>query len=141
MALGVAGSLMIIDFLRPAGSRTHLGEFVQAVIDGEAWQIVTRKLDQSVGILIAYPASWIAVVVLLLVAWVVARPTSKVWQTPMMRAGAMALLACWFLGWVLNDSGIAVAALGLTVAIGAGLVLSATGFSERAAQTTRRDIA
>lgn len=141
VALGVAGSLMIIDFLRPAGSRTHLGEFVQAVIDGEAWQIVTRKLDQSVGILIAYPASWIAVVVLLLVAWVVARPTSKVWQTPMMRAGAMALLACWFLGWVLNDSGIAVAALGLTVAIGAGLVLSATGFSERAAQTTRRDIA
>lgn len=138
VAAVVAGSLMIFDWLRPPGSRTHLGEFVQAVIDGQAWGIVTRKLDQSVGILIAYPASWIAVAVLLLVAWLVTKPDLRLWQIPMMRAGASALLLCWLLGWVLNDSGIAVAALGLTVAIGAGLVLAAHAHAQPKVATPKR---
>lgn len=131
VAVAVAGALMVLDWLRPAGERSHLGDFVQQVVDGTALQVVTRKLEQSVGILLAYPASWIAVASLVLVVVALARPGSAVgrplralWVWPHLRPTAWALLACWVLGWVLNDSGIAVVAMGLTVAVGAGIAVA-----------------
>lgn len=128
LAVVVAAGVMVLDWLRPAAERSHLGDFVQAVLDGTALRIVTRKLEQSVGILLDYPVSWIAALVLALVVWAVARPGSApgrplrpLWRLPHLRSTAWALIACWVLGWVLNDSGIAVVALGLTVALGAGV--------------------
>lgn len=124
--LGVvaAGAVMVLDWRRGPGRRTHLGDFVQRVLDGEALGIVTRKLDQSLGILLSYPLSWLAVLALVLVAAVVVRrPTwsAPLWRHPGVHPAAVAGLVAVALAWVLNDSGIAVVALALTVMIAAAL--------------------
>jgi len=136
ISVAVAGVAMVADWLRPPEDRTHLGNFVAAVLNGEAWQIVTRKLDQSVGILLAYPASWLAVAALAVAVYAVAarrsglsRSLSPLWDQPLMHACATALIAVWVLGWVLNDSGISVVSLGLTVAAGAAVAVAGRGRS------------
>jgi hypothetical protein len=128
----VSAAVMVLDWLRGPQARTHLGDFVQSVVDGEATDIVLRKLDQNAGMLIAYPASWIAVVLLGLIVWGVAAPGSPpgramapLWRVPLMRSTTWALLVCWVVGWALNDSGIAIVGLGITVAVGAAISLRA----------------
>ncbi|MDQ3384114.1 MAG: hypothetical protein M3519_10075, partial [Actinomycetota bacterium] len=130
IAFAAAVLIMVLDFLRPAEARSHLGAFVQSVIDGDGWPVVTRKLDQSVGILVDYPVSWLAVAALGLVVWGLAVPSSPpgrlvapLWQVPLLHATGVALVACLVLGWVLNDSGIAIVAIGLAVAIAALLAV------------------
>lgn len=120
----VAAVVMVLDWLRGPGSRTHLGDFVQRVLDGEASAVVTRKLDQSLGILLTYPMSWFAVLALVLVAVVVLRRPA--WSAPLWRyhglyPASVAGLVAIGLGWVLNDSGIAVVALALTMVIAGAL--------------------
>ncbi|MGB3827154.1 MAG: hypothetical protein WA962_00090, partial [Ornithinimicrobium sp.] len=138
IAAAVGGVVMVADWLRPPDERSHLGNFVQAVLDGGAWQIVTRKLDQSLGILVDYPASWLAVAALAAAIYAIfarrsalSRSLRPVWDQPLMHACATALVAVWVLGWVLNDSGISVVALGLTVAAGAAVCVAAQGRSTR----------
>lgn len=130
----VAASVMVLDWLRGPERRTHLGGFVQHVLDGEALGIVTRKLDQSLGILVAYPLSWLAVVALALFAVVVVRRpawSAPLWRQEGLRPAALAGLVAMVLGWVLNDSGIAVVALALTVLVGAALAVVAEPHRDR----------
>ncbi len=138
ISVAAAAVAMVADWLRPPEDRTHLGNFVAAVLNGEAWQIVTRKLDQSVGILLAYPASWLAVAALGVGIYAVAAPRSALsrslrplWDQPLMHACATALIGVWLLGWVLNDSGISVVALGLIVSAGAAVAVAGRGRSRR----------
>ncbi len=138
ISVAAAAVAMVADWLRPPEDRTHLGNFVAAVLNGEAWQIVTRKLDQSVGILLAYPASWLAVAALAVAIYAVAAPRSALsrslrplWDEPLMHACATALIGVWLLGWVLNDSGISVVSLGLTVSAGAAVAVAGRGRSRR----------
>lgn len=128
----VAGTLMVLDWLRPAGSRTHLGEFVQSVVDGGALEIVARKLDQSLGILVRYPLSWVAVLVLAVIVWAVLAQDSRpgrrlapLWQLPMLRPTVLAVLTALVIGWALNDSGIAIVGIGLAVLIAAAVAVRA----------------
>ncbi|AXH96990.1 hypothetical protein DV701_13445 [Ornithinimicrobium avium] len=122
----VAAVVMVLDWLRGPQRRTHLGAFVQQVVDGHALGIVTRKLDQSLGILISYPLSWLAVLALVLVAVVVVRRprwSAALWEPAGTHPAALAGVVAMVLGWVLNDSGIAVVALALAVLIGAALAV------------------
>lgn len=136
LAVGAAGvavavGALVVDWSRGPGARTHLGDFAQAVLDGEAWGVVARKLDQSLGILVSYPVSWLAVLVLVAVAVVVARApawSAPLWSQPGMRSVAVAALVSMALTWALNDSGIAAVPLTLTVLIATALtVLGRTG--------------
>lgn len=131
-AIAVPGLLMFVDWLRPAGSRTHLGNFLQSVIDGGAFEIVVRKLDQSLGILVRYPVSWVAVLVLAVVLWAVLTPSSRLgtrlaplWRLPLLHATVISVLVCVVIGWAINDSGIAIVGIGLTVAIAALIAVGA----------------
>ncbi len=55
---GLLASLVaVLDWLRPAGSRTHLGEFVESVVSGEAGDVIGRKLAQNVANLGSPPCS------------------------------------------------------------------------------------
>lgn len=130
LASAAAALILLADWLRPAGERTHLGAFVQSLLDGEGGAVVARKLDQSLGILVRYPVAWAAVVVLALVVWAVAAPTSPpgrlaapLLRVPLLRDTAVALVVLWVVGWALNDSGIAVVGVGLLVAIAAALAI------------------
>lgn len=123
-AAAVTGAIMVLDWLRPAEQRTHLGNFVQSMIDGGAWDIVVRKLDENVRMVIDYPVSWIGLAVLALLVVMVLAPTSRVgsvlaplWDVPMMRASAVAILAGGLIGWAMNDSGLGL--IGLTLVLAA----------------------
>lgn len=127
-ALVLGAGVMTLDWLRGEGSRTHLGTFVQAVLDGEALGIVTRKLEQSLGILVGYPLSWLAVLALVgVLALVLRRPgrLDALWAEPGIPAVAPAAVVAMVLAWVLNDSGIASVASCLTMLIAAAVVVTA----------------
>ena len=50
-AIGVAGAVAIADWMRPASVRTHLGAFVQSVLDGDAQSIIFRKIAVNIRLL------------------------------------------------------------------------------------------
>lgn len=134
-ALALAAAVMVADWARGAGNRTHLGDFVQAVLDGEAVGIVTRKLEQSLGILISYPISWLVVLVLVALVVAVVRRAAllePLWSHHGLRSVVLAGLVGTVLAWVLNDSGIAAAAGALTMMIAAGLITLAPAGADAA---------
>ena len=117
--------LSLLDWLRPAESRSHLGRFVQTALDGGAWDIIDRKLDQNMTLLFDNRLSLLIPVGLVLLAFVLARPTSRA-ARPMrpsfarvglLRPGLIGVLVMWVIGFALNDSGTAIPAVGATVAL------------------------
>jgi type III secretory pathway component EscS len=103
----LAAVVAVLDWLRPAESRTHLGEFVQSVVSGEAGAVVGRKLAQNVANLASPPLLVIvtATVVLVVVAWRTGwRPVDA--GTAVLR-GAVVMAVVAFL---VNDSGLVIPA-------------------------------
>lgn len=122
LALVCAGALAalvaVLDWLRPAASRTHLGEFAESVFSGEAGAVIGRKLGQNVSnlgspaLLAVAGASVVLVVVARRLGW---RPRP---------AGALVLLgaaALAVVGFVANDSGLVIPAF-LALVLGPLLV-------------------
>lgn len=115
----------VVDWLRPAAERTHLGRFVQTVIDGGALQVVGRKADQNLTILFGSVLSVLVPVGALFVALVLLRPSS--WgapalarayeRSPTLRQGLACLLVLLGIGFAVNDSGTAIPAIGAMLAI------------------------
>ena len=110
-AVLVAGALTVgvalVDWLRPAESRTHLGEFVQTVLDGGAGEVVSRKLSQNVENLGSPPllaialAATVLAVALRRTGW---RPGSD--GSVVLRAAAVMAAV----GFAANDSGLVIPA-------------------------------
>ncbi len=126
-AAGLVGAtaVLVADWLRPAADRTHLGRFVQTVLDGDAGAVVADKLRQSLALL-QVPLSWVAVAALAVLVTALLAPrsalgrwTAPLWRVPMARATAWSLVTVWVVGWALNDSGIALVGAGLVVAVAA----------------------
>ncbi len=112
-----------LDWLRPEDSRTHLGRFVQTAIDGQAWGVVGRKLDQNLQMLVSSPLTLAVPVGLAVAVWMLARPDSRLGRllaplhdVPLLRPGLVALAICWVIGFVTNDSGTVVPAIGAMLA-------------------------
>ena len=132
VTLLVIVALSTADYLRPAGDRTHLGRFVQTLIDGGAWPVIRRKLDQNLAILVK-PISLLLPFAVAFVALVLARPAS--WgarplqlaydRAPVLRHGLVAFGVLVGLGFALNDSGTAIPAVAATVAIPLLIAVSA----------------
>ena len=51
-AVIVVAVVSLLDWSRGAGHRTHLGDFVQRVISGDAWPIIIRKAEASLQTMI-----------------------------------------------------------------------------------------
>ena len=129
IAASVVGLFFLVagaDWLREPSQRSHLGRFVQAIIDGNALDIVVRKGQQNVDILLGNaPLTLLVPAALLFVIYVLARPTS--WgsralqrsydEAPTLRAGLIALVTTLTIGFLINDSGTAIPAVGATVAV------------------------
>jgi hypothetical protein len=115
----------VVDWLRPAAERTHLGRFVQTVMDGGALQIIGRKAEQNLTILFGSVLSVLVPVGALFVALVLLRPSS--WgapalaraydRSPTLRQGLACLLVLLGIGFAVNDSGTAIPAIGAMLAI------------------------
>ena len=107
-AAGLITAISVLDWLRPPGRRSHLGNFVQRVVDGDATDVVVRKAVASVQTLV----STMGVLSLLIgiVIWVVVVKVlvPRVAGFPLLRTTTVAALAAAVLGTVLNDGGISV---------------------------------
>lgn len=119
-------AVAFLDWLRSPDDRSHLGRFIQAIIDGNALDIVIRKADQNWSILLGNaPLTLLVPAALLFVIYVLAKPTSwgsrglskSAEKAPTLRAGLIALVITLTIGFLINDSGTAIPAVGATVAV------------------------
>src|SRR5207302_9090483 len=62
------------DWLRPPASRTHLGRFVQTVLDGGGWDVVSRKAAQNLDIVTSAPVQLVLPFLAVAVGVALARP-------------------------------------------------------------------
>jgi hypothetical protein len=115
-------TIAVLDWLRGAGNRSHMGRFVQQIIDGEAGPVVERKLDAMVRSFTRGPEGIVIPLLLVLVGFLLAQPQRMPTlqrafdHVPVLRPGLVAMLTTAVLGVLINDSGIQVAAVCLTVA-------------------------
>ncbi|GMA33408.1 hypothetical protein [Litorihabitans aurantiacus] len=145
--VGVLGGAVVatlafaaIDYLRPPSERSHLGRFIETLLDGGAWEVVLRKLEANLRILANNrPLTILAITGVALVVFVLARPLKTAitspgggrfsWLSsgapisqmgtvaPMLRPGLVALAVVLGIGFAVNDSGIAIPAYGVAVAV------------------------
>ncbi|GGK61726.1 hypothetical protein Ppa06_24260 [Planomonospora parontospora subsp. parontospora] len=124
--IGLITAIAVADRLRPAGQRTHLGAFVQQVLDGEAGTVIARKFTAMVGVTVGnWSLTLLTLVALAFLFLVLDRPSR--WGAPALgrayalapalRAGLIGALTCALIGFLMNDSGIAIPAMALTVAV------------------------
>ncbi|RKS07681.1 hypothetical protein DFP74_3361 [Nocardiopsis sp. Huas11] len=134
-AVTVITVLAWLDYLRPPQERSHFGEFASQVLGGEAGPVVTRKLSAMLGTLGNWQLTLLAAGALLFLFAVLNRPTN--WRigalqrayedAPTLRAGLTGSLVTALVGFAANDSGVAIPAIALTVAV--PLTLSACAWA------------
>jgi hypothetical protein len=131
-ALGIAAGTVVavavlatLDWLRPADQRSHLGRFVQQLIDGEAGDVVVRKADAMLHSLTRGPEGVLVPIAMILVGVAVSRPDRfrLAWlsglyrRAPVLQAGLVAMVVTAVLAALVNDSGAQVPAVCLAAAV------------------------
>ena len=109
-AVVAVGVVSVLDWMRGQGQRSHLGDFVQRVISGDAWPIIFRKAVASGSTLIA-PLGIIGIVVGLAVWLAIFRRLHHAIpddEFSTFRATAITACATGIIGTLLNDAGISV---------------------------------
>jgi hypothetical protein len=127
LAVAAAGGALVVaafavaDHARPADQQTHLGRFVGQVLDGSAGAVIRRKAEANLSLLFHSPVTALLPVVVAFLLVLFLRPPdvlrSAFERSPAWRAGLLAVCTASGLGFVLNDSGAAVPALALAVAV------------------------
>lgn len=140
LGLGVAvvTAFAVVDWLHPEASRTHLGRFVQTVLDGGLLDVIWRKLGQNLSIL---TSSWLVLLVAAgvgLMVWLVGRPRAPApgeargllgaarRDVPALRVALPAVVTGLAIGFAVNDSGIVIPAIGMSLAVPLVLATLAT---------------
>ncbi|GAA1460327.1 hypothetical protein GCM10009603_21460 [Nocardiopsis exhalans] len=125
VAVTAISLLAWMDYLRPVEDRSHFGAFAEQVVNGEAGTVLARKLGAMLGTLGNWQLTLLAAVALLFLFAVLNRPGK--WRigalqqafecAPTLRAGLTGSLVTALVGFAANDSGVAIPALALTVAV------------------------
>lgn len=119
--VGVVTAFALADWSRPAADRTHLGRFVQDVLDGTAGALLSRKASAGLDLLLHSPVTAALPLVVAAAVYLVVRPPPPLAaafdRAPAWRHGLLAVGAASLLGFALNDSGAAVPALALCVVL------------------------
>lgn len=116
---GIGGAVVVMgiataDYLRPPTEQTHLGRFVGQLLDGSAGTIVSRKASANLNILTSSPLSLLVPLFALTLWWLLRRGGPLAWlrDDAVLRAGLMAVALAELIGFVVNDSGVAVPVAG-----------------------------
>ena len=141
-------TLALLDWLRPPQSRSHLGRFVQSVIDGGAGDIIKRKLAQNLDTLTHTTVfAYLVPLLIIALAYVLTRPDSRLARplrpllerVETLRAGLIGLTVTMTIGLLVNDTGVAIPpvalALVLPLLIAAGISTWELGSIESRATT------
>ncbi|MGI8329038.1 hypothetical protein ACRYCC_03680 [Actinomadura scrupuli] len=146
VVLGVA----FLDHLRPPDQRSHLGRFFGDLLAGQGMPVVSRKTTAMLHSFTNPDLTSVAVAALLFLVVVLARPRraggsllrQAFERAPLLRAGLAGALVTVLLGTVVNDSGVSILALGLTVTVPVTVAVCAHVLrSEVAAAGTRPALA
>ena len=132
----VVGVLAVVDYLRPSSEQTHLGRFVGQLLDGSAGLIVARKAQANLDILTGSPLT-LLVPVFGVTLWLLLRrggPLAWVLSEPVLRAGLAGLAVAGVIGFLVNDSGIAVPVAGGWLVVPLALAVAAGAPRRAAAQ-------
>lgn len=133
----LALSFAVLDWLRPPAERSHLGRFVETVLDGGLWGVITRKLEQNLANFFGSSLTFLAIGGTVLVVVVLSRPLRQAarrggdaygWlaggELPplerdalMLEPGMVALAVALGIGFAVNDSGIVIPAMGISLAV------------------------
>ena len=142
MALIAGGTVAILaafaalDLSRPAADRTHLGRFVAKLFDGDAGEIIERKIAANLRVLTSVWA-WVIPVALVYFMYLTWRPNHTLERLnrhhSQFRAFGVGALTLGVLAMGLNDSGVSLPAmmLALVAAYVSYLVIDIEG-TERA---------
>jgi hypothetical protein len=117
VAVLAVGTVAVLDWLGPPAERSHLGRFVEQVLTGQAWTVVSRKAQANLDILLGSPLAWMLPVALVAAAWLL-RPGGLLRgggglppaDAFALRAGLSASALSLALGAAVNDSGVALPA-------------------------------
>jgi len=128
VAVAVVAAFALLDYSRPEEARSHLGRFVGQVRDGGAGTIVKRKAQANVRLLTHSVLTLVVPIAVGFLAFVLLKPWGglrrALHRTPALRAGLVAVLVMGVVGFAANDSGVAVPALALTLAVPIALTAS-----------------
>lgn len=130
--LALVSLLAYVDSLQPATRRTHLGAFWEQLMAGTAGPIVVRKLGAMLRSLGTVELTLLAMGALLFLIFVLGRSLPRrvaalrrtYERAPALRAGIAGVMATAVVGFAVNDSGVAIPALALTVAVPLALAAS-----------------
>ncbi len=147
-SLAVLIGIAFLDWLRPAGARSHFGTFFDQIVTGEALQVVGRKLGANLHIIQVNPALAIvtplaAIAILIFLRYLLHFPRvhagsrtgrlvnkwrgrlPQLFTDPDLHYGFLAAATGLGVGLVLTDSGVAVPSTGAMVLLPFLLALSA----------------
>lgn len=117
----VVTAVAFLDLARPADARTHLGRFLDELLHGDGGLVVRRKLRGNLAILTSSFWSFVLIGVLVALAAVVWRRRERVLpvvrRLPELRVFLAGFGTVALLGFALNDSGLAVPSIMLSVAV------------------------
>jgi hypothetical protein len=126
-AAGVAlvAAVGVLDWLRPADQRSHLGRFVEQVVDGSAWDTLLRKAGYALRSVLGGVPVWLTVLLLVAAALLLFAPrrftprwfarTEAAW--PLLRPTVLALWIVCVAGSLVNDFGVRIAMIALIPAV------------------------
>ena len=125
IGVGAVAAIGVLDWLRPASQRSHLGRFVGQVIDGQAWETLWRKAGFALRSVLGGVPVWITIVVLVWAGFVLfgRRRFTPVWFARTEEAWPLfrpAMLAIWVMcvsGSLVNDFGVRIAMIALVAAV------------------------
>lgn len=123
-AVAAVALICVLDWLRPAASRSHAGRFVEDLVNGDGLAVVTRKAGYAVGSLSAGPHLWLAglLLVYLIAVVLLRRRLSPRWfedavtRWPQLWGAFAAIVAVAAIGSSVNDYGLRVMVLAVGVA-------------------------
>ncbi|MCU1378509.1 MAG: hypothetical protein JWN29_1492 [Acidimicrobiales bacterium] len=122
--IAILSAFAAVDLSRPKESRTHLGRIASKVLNADGGGLATvlaRKLNANISILTSSIWTWIIPVAIAFFGFLVWRRTGLLRaleeRLPGLRACLIGALVAGFLGFALNDSGVAVPAMMLAVVL------------------------
>jgi hypothetical protein len=155
-AVVAVGAVAVLDWTRPASDRSHLGRFVEQVLTGEAWTVISRKGQANLDILLRSPLAWMLPVAIVAAVWLL-RPGGLLRSGPgdevrgpaglsaeqvfVVRSVLLSALLSLAIGAAVNDSGVALPATAaallvpLMVWLAAGAGSGGTGSEETSGGT------
>jgi hypothetical protein len=131
-SVGVVALVSVVDWLRPAESRSHLGTFVQQVLDGELGDVLARKLANNLDILVNSALAASVLLVLIVLAALLLRPFDRSTsvlhrafaEAPLLGPALTGWLTVMVVGFAVNDSGVAIPAVGMMLTVPFLIVIS-----------------